>query len=405
MARHDDESFELLKPLGAGGFAHTHKARVIDKELIDEYGTDVVALKIPLDKKKARVLRREVEMNVIVFVRLKQLRSSNLARYLGFETFEGTIVMVMEYVEGGSLRNRIGSIGHQKSLPVDEAIHITKGVLHGLAALHREHVFHRDISPENILLDGSVPKVSDFGISRMLDSNEMASTTSGKLFYMSPEILSPQGASFTSDIWSLGVTVYEMLTGRLPFGDRNTDPGTMVDLIRQSTPKPVREFCADIPGLLGEIVTRALEKDPGRRYQSAEEMLTALEEAERKTGDALDRELALLQETMNNIALAANVESKLIALMKQYPADARVRQHLGEFYNRCQRHAEAIKAFLEGLRIDPGNALLHWDLALAYQRQGKRHEAIVSVERAITLGLDPSVSRQAQLFLRSLRRR
>jgi serine/threonine protein kinase len=168
----ESEPFELLKPLGSGGFAHTYKARVLDEDLARDWGCDIVAIKVPLGRKQEHVLTKEVEMNGLLHLRLRELQAANLVSYLGFCVFRGQIVMAMQYVAGGSLRGLIGSVGAQKPLPLDQAVEITEGILAGLAAIHRERIFHRDIKPENILMDGRVPKISDLGISRMLDSNE-----------------------------------------------------------------------------------------------------------------------------------------------------------------------------------------------------------------------------------------
>jgi serine/threonine protein kinase len=193
----------------------------LTRQLREDFGADIVALKIP-HKDKERALRREVEMQAVLHLRLKDIQAVNIVRYLGFAVFRGKMVMAMEFVEHGSLRDKLGKIGLQKRLPIEEALKIAEGALKGLAAIHQEHVFHRDIKPENILMSGHPPKVTDFGISRMLDANELASTTSGTIFYMSPEILGPEGASFTSDIWSVGATLYEMVTGKLPFWGLDT---------------------------------------------------------------------------------------------------------------------------------------------------------------------------------------
>jgi serine/threonine-protein kinase len=109
--------------------------------------------------------------------------------------------MAMEYVHHGSLRKKLGPLGSQKRLDISEAVEITEGILSGVAVIHQEHIIHRDIKPENILMDERTPKVADFGISRMLESNELASTTTGTLYYMSPEILGDAGADFRSAIY------------------------------------------------------------------------------------------------------------------------------------------------------------------------------------------------------------
>ena len=183
-----DEPFELLELLGTGGFAHTYRARVIDEDLASDYGTDIVAIKIPLNAKKGKILHHELELNAGIYLRIKNLDLTNIVRYLGFEIFRGQIVMAMEFVPQGSLRKLLGGPRKLKPLPTDQAVNIAIGTLNGLSVIHRERVFHRDIKPENILMCGDTPKIADLGISRMLASNELASSTAGTIYYMSPEI-------------------------------------------------------------------------------------------------------------------------------------------------------------------------------------------------------------------------
>lgn len=398
-----DEPFELLERLGAGGFAITYKARVLDEYLREEFGTDEVALKIPLDKKKERVLKREFELNASLHLRLKGLKSLNIVRYLGFAFFDRRFVMAMEYVGQGSLRRVLGEVGQQKRLPIAEAVAIAEGVLNGLTVIHSEHIFHRDIKPENILMEGRTPKIADLGIARILDSDELASTTTGTIYYMSPEILSEEGASFTSDIWSLAVTLYEMVTGKLPFGGPGKALGTMADLIRRIDPTPACELCPDVPRALSEIIMKSLRKRPSERHATAGEMCEALRKFRQKVESHVDEELAAIRGAMTGIDNEGEVEKKLRSLALKYPKEPRVYQHLGEFYNRCGRFADAIDAFKEGLKITPDHALLHWDLALAYQKVGKRAEAAQGLERAMALGLDASFQRHAASLLKVLR--
>jgi serine/threonine protein kinase len=398
-----DEPFELQGHLGTGGFAHTYRAKVVDKELIEDFGVDEVALKIPLNRAKERVLRRELEMNASLHLRLKNLQSFNLVRYLGFAVFRGQIVMAMEYMAEGNLRTILGEIGRQRPLPVDEALRIAEGVLEGLAIIHQEHVFHRDIKPENILLHGNEPKIGDLGIARMLNSNELASTTTGTIYYMSPEILGEEGASFTSDIWSLGVMLYEMLTGKLPFGNIATPIGTMTDLIRREDPRPPCEVLTSVPKHLSDIVTRALSKNPVERYGTAEEMVRALRRFRHGSDSRVEQEFALIRAKMEGGSSSSVIEQELKGIVLRYESDPRAYQYLGEYYNRCQRHVEAVAAFKDGLKVDRDSALLHWNLALAYQGTGKRDLAAACLEKALGLGLDPSLQRHAALLLRALR--
>lgn len=399
----NQEAFKLLgDEIGAGSFASTHKALVLDKDLIEEYNTDTVALKIPRDKKKARALKTDVEMNLLLHLRLKKMPPPNLVRYLGFEIFRNQVVMVMEYISGGNLRDWIKSFGRKKQLPIHEAVRITKGILQGLIVMHREKMFHRDIKPENIMMDGTTPKIADLGISRMLDTDELASTTYGTIYYMSPEILGTEGASFTSDIWSTGVTLYEMLAGRLPFGSEVTPLKELIHLICEEDPPPICHIRPEIPTILSDIISRSIEKDSGRRYSSAQEMYNALEHFDRKEDEEVERELKNIQEIISSQGATGTAETKLRDLAEKYPRNATVYLHLGEFYNSCQKHEDAIIVFRRGLDFDPDNALLHWDLALANDRVGNKIEAIANLKRAQALGLDPSLQRYAKTLLKVL---
>ncbi len=400
----DSEPLELLKILGSGGFARTYKAKVLEEALIRDWGSDIVAVKIPLGKKEEYVLQHEVENNALLHMRLREMQAANLVRYLGFCVFGGQVVMAMQYVAGGSLREMIGSVGAQKPLPLDQAAEIAEGILAGLAAIHRERIFHRDIKPENILMDGRIPKISDLGISRMLNSNELASQA-GTLFYMSPELLGTQGASFPSDIWSLGVTLYEMVSGRIPFGDISTPFGLIVDNIRQGDITPPRALRPDIPEELEKIVLRALERSPEDRFQTAEEMIASLQAWRRGTTAKVNEELEAARELMSSMEPPPGAEEKLRFLVAKYSDDPKAWQYLGEYYNRCERPGDAIAVFQEGLLRAPDNALLHWDLALSYQRRGQKSEAAASLERAVALGLDASLQRHAAMLLKALKAR
>jgi serine/threonine protein kinase len=394
-------SGEQIKPqtyLGGGSFADTYLALVLDEELVSEYKTDTVAVKIPRTRQKAQVLKHEVEVNIILRHRLKTLK--NLVNYLDIIVYDGKMVMVMEYVAGGTLRSRLGPPSRQKRLAIGEAVDITEGILTGLAAIHSERIFHRDIKPENILMDEQTPKVSDLGLARILDPGTQAYTRFGTDCYVSPEILKNKGATLLSDIWSLGVTLYEMLTGKLPFGGPETPVGTLYDNIREVEPTPAREIRPEIPATLNDIIERSLRKDPSCRYQSAEEMIAALKELRNGSDNEVEKEISALRAASGILPQA--LEQRLRVLVQHNPQSALACLELGEFFNRCQRYSEAVATFRRGIEANPGHPLLHWDLALAVQSLGKRAVAADEVAKAIDLGLEPGLRSYAQTLLKVL---
>ncbi len=390
--------FELVQHLGTGGFADTYRVRVTDRKLVTAWGTDVVAIKVPKNDAMEETLIQElITSNHVKEVLREVSGAANVVRYLGYKKFDGRFVMVMEYCSGGSLRDLIGKLGYRRPVDIERTVTLAQGMLCGLSAIHRAGVFHRDIKPENILLDGGTPKIGDLGIATMLHSNEQAKSTVGTLAYMSPEILSPQGASFRSDLWSMGVTLYELLVGQWPFGDEDTPMGTMLDLIRQTEPRPPHEVRPEVPRHLSELVLGALRKDPAQRFGSAEEMAAAL-----LGGDRLQERLRAARRLLISAETSRQAETQLRKIATDFPEDPRSHQALGEFYNRMQHYAEAIETFRHGLECDRGNAVLHWDLALAYQRIHKNSLAAKHLKEALRLGLDDNLASAAGTLLRTM---
>ncbi len=395
-----DERFELIKTLGAGAFAQTYKARV-KKDLLNYYGTDIVALKRPLDLEKEMRLQDELKVNAYLEYVLSQMEARNIVRYFGVSVFDGRLVMVMEYI-GGSLRDRIGPVGYQKNIAVDEAARIAIGILEGLIVLHRANLFHCDLKPENILMDGQTPKICDFNLAKIIKADELASSTGGTLPYMSPEVLGKKRGSFASDVWSLGVTLYEMLAGKLPFYDRDVEELKKL-IVGDVRHIPLREIRSQIPEKLSNIVDRALEKDLRRRYKSAQEMRLALIDFTQRPDSVIEHEIAKIDVITQSFPEQPDVlEDKLREMVSRYPEEPRGYLRLGEYLNRAQRYREATRVFGEGLKHDPINALLHWHIAMAYLGVGNNQDATQNLEKAVSEGLEGNFRQAAQILLARL---
>ena len=186
-----------------------------------------------------------------------------------------TPYLVMQYVPGQSLQARVDERGPLKAR---EVLRIARQAAAGLAAAHAQGVVHRDVKPANILLEESVERVliSDFGLARTVDDATLTRTgvVAGTPHYMSPEQARGGTVDARSDLWAVGVMLYQLLTGKRPF---NADSiATLLLRITQEAPKPIGELRADIPASLRRVIARTLNKQPEKRYQSGRELSEAL---------------------------------------------------------------------------------------------------------------------------------
>jgi TolB-like protein/Tfp pilus assembly protein PilF/predicted Ser/Thr protein kinase len=197
----------------------------------------------------------------------------NICTVYEFDETEGTSFISMAYIEGQSLKKKIES----GALEVDEAVEVACQVAEGLQEAHDKGVVHRDIKSANIMVaERGQAKIMDFGLARITGGTlfTQEGTTMGTVAYMSPEQASGVKVDHRTDIWSLGVVLYEMLTGKLPFL-RENEQAVMYSILKEN-PKPVTDLKADVPASLEQVVDRALEKNPDKRYQRAGELLDDL---------------------------------------------------------------------------------------------------------------------------------
>jgi TolB-like protein/tetratricopeptide (TPR) repeat protein len=187
------------------------------------------------------------------------------------KTEDGRFFIAMAYQEGETLRERLG----RDALPADEAVRIAVEIADGLSAAHARNIVHRDIKPENILLTPRGACIVDFGIAKVLGHTiTRTGAALGTAAYMSPEQTRGAGVDHRSDLWSLGVVLYEMLSGVRPF---EADGGeALIYRIRHDAPEPLTARRRGVPPAVARVVDRCLEKDPERRYQSARDLLCAL---------------------------------------------------------------------------------------------------------------------------------
>ena len=265
-----DGRYEIKEIIGVGGMANVYKA-------YDSIDDRVVAVKILRDEhmENDELLRRFRNESKAIAV----LSHPNIVKVYDVSFNEDIQYIVMEHIDGITLKEYIEQ---QKVLRWKEAVHFTVQILRALQHAHDKGIVHRDIKPQNIMLleDGTI-KVADFGIARFARASQHTVTDKaiGSVHYISPEQAKGELSDEKSDIYSIGVMLYEMTTGTLPF-DADSPVSVALKQIQSQAKRP-RVINPDIPEGLEDITIRAMQKDPAKRYQSAAEMLRDIDEFKR----------------------------------------------------------------------------------------------------------------------------
>ena len=266
-----NDRYEIIRSIGEGGMANVYLG--YDTILDRNVAIKVLRGDLANDEKFVRRFQREA-------LSASSLAHPNIVEMYDVGEDDGTYYIVMEYVDGKTLKQLLKKRG---TLTLSEAIDIMSQLTDGMAHAHDSYIIHRDLKPQNIMIkdDGQI-KITDFGIAMALNSTQLTQTNSvmGSVHYLPPEQASGKGCTIKSDIYSMGIIFYELLTGSLPF---RGDNAVEIALKHMREPLPsLREENPSIPQSVENIIRRATAKNPKNRYENArsmhEDLLTCLDE-------------------------------------------------------------------------------------------------------------------------------
>lgn len=260
--------YNVKSRLGKGAMGTVYLA--LDEQNGREVAIKVIARELALDPNMLERFKREGES-------LRQLKHVNIVGYVDAFEHDEHYVIVMEYVPGGSLYDLI----KKGPLPIDQAVQIALDLCDALIRSHRLKIIHRDIKPENILIaEDETPKLADFGVARLSEGTRMTRSGMqvGTPYYMAPEAWEGKTLDEQADIWSVGIVLFEMLSGRLPF-DGDT-PIVVMHKISTETPPDLKKLRKEVPPGFVDIINRMLTKDKNLRYHSMREVAADLERGE-----------------------------------------------------------------------------------------------------------------------------
>jgi serine/threonine protein kinase len=257
--------YRITSLIGEGGMGEVYLAT--DKQTRQPVAVKILARQLSAKPEALERFRREAQT-------LRKLDHPNIVKFVDTFEHKGQYVIVMEYTPGGSLYHLLKT----GSLPIERARQISLDLCDALIRAHRLNIIHRDIKPENVLIDrDGTPKLADFGVARLSENTRLtrSGTQVGTPYYMAPEAWEGKMLDAQADIWSLGVMLFEMLAGAVPF---NGDTGAAVmNKVLTTEPPDLKKLRPDTPAHLAKVVTRMLTRDREQRFQSMREVALDLE--------------------------------------------------------------------------------------------------------------------------------
>jgi len=262
--------YQIIEELGRGGMGRVYKA--MDTEINEKVALKLITPEIAKDKKTIERFRNELKF-------ARKIRHKNVCQMYDLSKEEESYYITMEYVRGDDLKGMIRRMG---GFSAAQAITIAKQVCNGLTEAHKVGVVHRDLKPQNIMIDqDGNARIMDFGIARSLKGKGItgAGVMIGTPDYMSPEQVEGKETDQRSDIYSLGVILFEMVTGQTPF--QGDTPFTIGVKHKSEIPQDPKELNNQISAELSQVILRCLEKDKEKRFQNAEDLQNDLQNIEK----------------------------------------------------------------------------------------------------------------------------
>jgi tetratricopeptide (TPR) repeat protein/tRNA A-37 threonylcarbamoyl transferase component Bud32 len=395
-ARRTLGKYELQERLGRGGMAEVYKAHHPELDRL-------VAIKIlhpHLADEPDFITRFRREAQAIA-----QLRHPHIVQVFDFDTDNGQPYMVMEYLPGRSLKDSLDErFARGERLPVDAVLNLFRDLLGAVQYAHAQGMIHRDLKPANVIErpDGRAV-LTDFGIARLLSAHKLTATgeSFGSPAYMSPEQSLGEAADARSDIYALGVMLYECLTGQIPYEGETT-----LAVLNQHVNGPIPSACAarpELPAVFDAIIATAMAKDPADRYQSADEMWAALAAVESSakvttqptTRPAPPRRIGVARRRLSIVGglLVLVLIGLAVVVTPRLIQQSQINQALEEGQARLAAGDMQLAAdsFTAALALDPAHTAALLGRARAYEGLALIDDALADVEQVVTLApSDPS---------------